>query len=114
MKVTADLLYGDANAIAQWYGAAGYASYTLNKFAAINFRGEFYHDGRGFTTGVGGTDTNYFEGTLGVAITPTPDINLLQSLTIRPEVRVDTADQRRLDGRKFTQLTCAIDAYLKF
>jgi hypothetical protein len=114
LKVSADLLYGDANAIAQWYGAAAYASYTLNKFAAINFRGEFYHDGRGFTTGVGGSDTNYFEGTLGVAVTPTPDINLLQSLTIRPEVRVDTADRGVYDGRKFTQLTFGVDAYLKF
>jgi len=114
LKVAADLLYGDANAIAQWYSAAGYASYTLNKFAAINLRGEFYHDGRGFTTGVGGSDTNYFEGTVGVAVTPTPEINLLQTLTIRPEVRIDTADHGVFDGRKFTQLTCGIDAYLKF
>lgn len=114
LKVAADLLYGDANAIAQWYAAAGYAHYTLNKFAAINFRGEFYHDGRGLTTGVGGSDTNYIEGTLGVAITPTPDVNLLQTLTVRPEVRIDSADHGVFDGRKFTQLTCGVDAYLKF
>jgi len=63
---------------------------------------------------VGRTDTNYIEGTLGVAVTPTPDVNLLQSLTIRPEVRLDTADQGVFDGRKFTQLTMAVDAYLKF
>jgi hypothetical protein len=114
LKVAADLLYGDASSIAQWYGAAAYASYTLNKYAALNLRGEFYHDGRGFTTGVGVTDTNYMEGTVGVAITPTADINLLQTLTIRPEVRVDTADQGVFDGRKFTQLTVGLDAYLKF
>jgi hypothetical protein len=114
LKLTADLLYGDANAIAQWYGGAVYANYTLNKYAALNFRGEYYHDGRGFTTGVGGSDTNYFEGTLGVAITPTPDTNLLQTLTIRPEVRIDTADRGVYDGDKFTQLTMGIDAYLKF
>ena len=114
LKLAGDFLYGDANAIAQWYAAAGYADYTLNKFATINLRGEFYHDGRGFTTGVGRTDTNYIEGTLGVAVTPTPDVNLLQSLTIRPEVRLDTADQGVFDGRKFTQLTMAVDAYLKF
>jgi Putative beta-barrel porin-2, OmpL-like. bbp2 len=114
LKLAGDFLYGDANAIAQWYAAAGYADYTLNKFAAINLRGEFYHDGRGFTTGVGRTDTNYIEGTLGVAVTPTPDVNLLQTLTIRPEVRVDMADQGVYDGRKYTQLTMAVDAYLKF
>jgi hypothetical protein len=114
LKVAGDLLYGDANAIAQWYGLAGYATYDLNKFAALNLRGEFYHDGRGFTTGVGRTDTNYTEVTAGVAITPTPDINLLQSLTIRPEVRADFADQPVFDGRKSTQLTMAIDGYIKF
>ncbi len=114
LKFTADLLYGDASSIAQWFGIAGYASYTLNKFATINLRAEFYDDGRGFTTGVGGTDVDYFESTLGVAITPTPDVNLLQTLTIRPEIRVDTADHAVYDGHEFTQLTCAVDAYLKF
>jgi hypothetical protein len=116
LKLAGDFLYGDANAIAQWYGAAGYATYTPggNKYLAVNLRGEFYHDGRGFTTGVGGSDTNYIEGTLGFAVTPTPDVNLLQTLTIRPEVRVDLADHGVYDGRKFTQLTAGVDAYVKF
>ena len=114
MKVAGDFLYGDANPIAQWYGAAGYATYTLNKYAGINFRGEYYHDGRGFTTGVGGTDINIAEATLGVAVTPTPDINLLQTLMFRPEVRIDTANHAIYDGSKFTQLTVGIDASIKF
>jgi hypothetical protein len=114
LKVAADLIYGDASSIAQWFGAAGYASYTLDKFATLNLRAEFYHDGRGFTTGVGVTDTNYEEGTLGVAITPLPDTPIVNSLTLRPEVRLDTADRGVYDGRKFTQLTAALDAYWKF
>jgi hypothetical protein len=114
LKAAADLLYADANAISQWYAIDLYGHYTLNKFVAINARGEFYHDGRGLTTGVGGADTNYTEATLGVAISPTPDVNLLQTLTIRPEVRVDLADRGVFDGSKFTQLTAAVDAYLKF
>ncbi|HEY1921506.1 MAG TPA: outer membrane beta-barrel protein [Tepidisphaeraceae bacterium] len=114
LKVAADILYGDASSIAQWYGVAGYAGYTLDKFATLNCRAEFYHDGRGFTTGVGGSDTNYEEGTIGVAITPLPDTPIANSITIRPELRLDTADQGVYDGRKFTQLTAALDAYWKF
>ncbi|MGD0462331.1 MAG: outer membrane beta-barrel protein [Tepidisphaeraceae bacterium] len=114
LKVAADLLYGDASSISQWFGAAGYASYTFDKYATLNFRAEFYHDGRGFTTGVGVTDTNYIEGTLGVAVTPLPDIILANSLTIRPEIRLDSADRGVYDGSKFTQLTAALDAYWKF
>jgi hypothetical protein len=114
MKVGVDAVYGNANAIAQWYGIAGYAGYTLNKYAALNLRGEYYHDGRGFTTGVGGTDLNIYEATFGCAITPTPDVNLLQTLTIRPEVRIDTCDHAIYDGTKFTQTTCAMDVYIKY
>ena len=114
LKFSADLLYGDANAIAQWYGAAAYATYTIDKYAALSLRSEFYSDGRGFTTGFGGTTINYFEATAGVAITPTPDVPLLQTLTFRPEFRVDTANHAVYDGTKFTQVTAAIDMYLKF
>jgi hypothetical protein len=114
MKLGVDALYGNANAIAQWYGVAGYLTYQFNKFVAANFRAEYYHDGRGFTTGVGGTDINYCEGTLGCAITPTPDVNLLQTLTIRPEVRIDAADHAVYDGTHFNETTCAVDVYLKY
>jgi hypothetical protein len=111
-----DAVYGDANAIAQWYGAAGYLMFDpfMNQFAKLNLRAEYYHDGRGFTVGTGGSDVNYFEGTLGVAITPTPNINLLQTLTFRPEIRVDLADQAVFDNAHHTQLTAAVDAYIKF
>lgn len=112
-----DAVYGDANAIAQWYGAAVYAMFDpgMNKYAKINFRGEIYHDGRGFTVGLGnGSDVNYIEGTLGVAITPTPDVPLLQSLTFRPEIRVDVADHSVFDNSHYSQVTAAIDALIKF
>jgi hypothetical protein len=111
-----DAVYGDANAIAQWYGVAGYLMFDpgMNKYIKANLRAEYYHDGRGFTVGTGGSDVNYFEATLGAAITPTPDINLLQSLTFRPEIRVDMADHAVFDNTHHTQLTFALDAYLKF
>ncbi|HEX4053500.1 MAG TPA: outer membrane beta-barrel protein [Tepidisphaeraceae bacterium] len=120
-KVAADILYGDASNIAQWYGVAGYASYTINPYATLNLRAEFYHDGNyalagaSFTTDAPyNTDINYIEGTFGVAITPLPDVKLAQSLTIRPEVRVDTADHPIFDGSQSTQVTFAVDAYWKF
>jgi hypothetical protein len=114
LTATGDVVYGDASSIAQWYGVAGYLSYVTCKYAAVNFRAEFYHDGRGFTTGVGGTDINFIEGTLGVAITPLPDTKVLDSLTIRPEVRLDTANHAAFDNSHFTELTMAIDTYIKF
>ncbi|MGD0768931.1 MAG: outer membrane beta-barrel protein [Tepidisphaeraceae bacterium] len=114
LTATADVTYGDANAIAQWYGVAGYVSYVTCKYATVNFRAEFYHDGRGFTTGIGGTDINYIEGTLGVAITPLADVKVLDSLTFRPEIRLDTADHGVFDNTHFTELTMALDAYIKF
>jgi hypothetical protein len=114
LKLGVDAVYGNANAIAQWYGIAGYLNYQFNKYFAGNFRAEYYHDGRGFTTGVGGTDINFCEGTLGCAITPTPDVPLLQTLTIRPEVRIDAADHAVYDGTHFNQTTAAIDVFIKF
>lgn len=124
LKVAADILYGDASSFAQWYAVAGYAAYTFDKYATLNLRAEFYHDGHvdfpsgggvSFTTGVSSTtDINYIEGTVGVAISPLPEVKLAQSLTIRPEVRVDTADHPVFDGGQSTQFTVALDAYWKF
>jgi hypothetical protein len=116
LTLAADLLYGDTAHFNQWAGAAGYLEYTFNKILALNVRGEVYYDGHGFTTGAifdGIDNVTYFEGTLGVALTPLPDNQWFSSLTIRPEVRVDTADHAALEGH-FTQLTAAVDAFWKF
>ena len=117
LNVAADLLYGDTAHFNQWAGAALYGQYIFNKVLALNARGEIYYDGHGLTTGYaffsGGGDITYLEGTLGVAITPLPDSQLFNTLTFRPEVRVDNATHANLEG-KFTQLTAAIDAYWKF
>jgi hypothetical protein len=116
LNVAADLVYGDTAHFSQWAGAAVYAQYIFNKNFALNARGEVYYDGRGFTTGAaffGIGDITYFEGTLGVAITPLPDNPWVGSFTIRPELRVDTANHDNLEG-KYTQLTAAVDAFWKF
>ncbi len=115
LSVDADMLYGLANSYATWFGVAGYADYKFNKYLAANGRIEFYHDGRHFTTGVATpSDVNYWEFTLGGAVTPLPDNVWFNSLTIRPEIRLDLADNGVFDGSKFSELNFAIDAYWKF
>ncbi len=119
LNLDADVLYGFANHISQWYGIAAYANYTLTKNFALNGRAEFYHDGRGATTGAGtGGDVNFWEFTAGVDITPLPDNEYLSSLQLRPEARLDLADQGAFDfngtSGQDSQLVLAVDAIWSF
>ncbi len=114
LSVTGEVLYGDASALTNWAGVAAYGRYALEKHVALNLRGEFYHDAHGITTGFGGGDLNYWELTIGAAITPLPDSPLFQSLTIRPELRGDWDNQAVFDFAHKSQYTFAIDAYWKF
>jgi hypothetical protein len=109
-----DAVYGLATHAAQWYGFAGYAGYKLTSMFTLNGRLEYYHDGKGFTTGAGGIDLNFWEATAGVAITPLPDNEWFKTLTIRPEVRYDMVEHGVFDGSKFSELTAAVDAYWQF
>jgi hypothetical protein len=72
--------YGD-----NW-GVAVYASYAINEYMALNLRGEKFHE---YT--LDGT-TNYYEGTIGLTITPFPKDGLLKNLMIRPEFRYDWSE----------------------
>jgi hypothetical protein len=119
LSLNADVLYGFANHISQWFGVAGYVDYTLSNMFTLNGRAEYYHDGHGATTGAGtGGDVNYWEFTGGVAITPLPDIQLLSTFKLRPEVRLDLADQGAFDfngtSGQDSELTFAIDATWQF
>jgi hypothetical protein len=111
---TTDLLYGDAPDLSQWFSAAFYLQYKLDPHLSFATRAEYYHDGRGVTTGVGGTDINYFELTFGATVNPFPDSPFLDTLGIRPEVRWDTADQRVFDGTERNQVTAAIDIIYRY
>jgi len=115
LTVDGDILYGFANNIAQWWGIAGYADYAFSSMFSLNARIEYYHDGKGATTGTGdGSDVNIWEATAGVAITPLPDNEWLRTLVLRPEVRFDWADQGVFDFTKFNQLTVACDLIWSF
>jgi hypothetical protein len=109
-----DLLYGDAPALSQWFSAVAYAQYRFDPHVALGTRLEYYHDGRGVTTGVGGTDVNYFEVTMGVTLTPLPDSPYLGTFVIRPEVRYDDADQDAFDFSHQAEFTVAVDMYYRF
>jgi hypothetical protein len=125
-SISGDFLYGDApgqaigGLTAQWFSAAGYVKYQVIPQLSLGTRIEYYHDGRGTTTGVGPPDVNYWEATVGAVVTPFPDSPWLDGLAIRPEVRCDWADQPVLDvsstsftGR-YSEVTAAIDVYFKF
>jgi hypothetical protein len=119
LSLNADILYGFANHISQWYGIAGYVDYTIDQYFQLNGRAEFYHDGHGATTGAGtGSDVNYWEFTGGVSITPLPNTDYLSTLKLRPEVRLDLADQGAFDfngtSGNNSELTFSIDALWAF
>jgi hypothetical protein len=114
LTIAGDFLYGSAPDLTQWFSAAGYVQYKFDPHVSLGTRVEYYHDGRGITTGVGGTDINYFEVTAGTTITPLPDSPYLGTFNIRPELRFDLADQRAFDFSKKSELTFAIDMYYRF
>jgi hypothetical protein len=112
--LSGDLLYGNAPDLSQWFSAAGYFQYRLDPHVAFGTRLEFYHDGRGVTTGVGGTDINYWELTLGATVNPLPDSPYLGTFALRPEIRYDDADQRVFDFTKRNEVTFSMDVYYRF
>jgi hypothetical protein len=129
LLIGADIEYGyEAEPVGvghtgQWYGVAGYGSYTLCKYVKLNARAEWYEDGHGYTVGTSaltGRTFDYYEVTLGLGITPLPDTKFLSTLTIRPEVRCDWADHavydNNLDGAsgKYCEVTAAIDAFITY
>jgi hypothetical protein len=112
--LSVDLLYGDAPHLTQWFSGAVYVTYKIDPHIAISNRIEYYHDGGGITTGVGGNDINYWEATFGVELNPLPDSPLFGSLSFRPEVRYDYADQAVFDFAHFGQLTASMDVVWRF
>ena len=57
--VAGDFLYGNAASLTQWFSAALYGQYKIDPHLSFGARVEYYHDGRGVTTGVGGPDISH-------------------------------------------------------
>jgi hypothetical protein len=114
LTLSGDAFIGTAQKLSTWGGFTIYGDYVVTPRLAVNGRFEYYHDGHGVTTGVGGTDVDYGEVTGGVTITPMPDNEWLQFLSLRPELRYDWASRKVYDGTTNNQLTAAIDVIYKF
>jgi hypothetical protein len=114
LTIAANFLYGNAQNPIQWLSAAIYAQYQIDPMFAVTGRAEVYFDKNGITTGIGGGDVDYSEVTVGLPITPFPNTNILNALTIRPEVRADFANVHVLDLTHDSELTGAVDFVMKF
>ncbi len=102
---------GTGQNYSQFYGIAAYPSYKLNKQLSINGRAEWFSDADG-NRGVGAD--NVYEATLGVTWAPLAGQGTLgEVLRIRPEIRLDYADNAVFDGQH-SQTTFAVDAVLAF
>jgi hypothetical protein len=117
--VNAPHLPGYPGGSKQWGGIAGYASYSINEYATLNSRAEWFNDSSdGFATAAA-TGANYVGLTGGIAIKPFPKDKILSSLLIRPEIRYDGADKRIFATRnnhigEKGELTLSGDALVTF
>jgi len=118
VTIAADAIYGfESNAApdgdeANWYGIVGYVGYKISDYVSVNGRAEWFRDNDGVRVGLG--KTNYYEGTLGLTITPFAKHELLQNLVIRPEFRYDWSTRDVFDGgQEGSQMTAAIDVIVK-
>ncbi len=126
LTLNGDGVYGDAphsanttpGNNAQWGGVALYAAYKFDTHFTPNFRIEWYDDTGGLTTGAP-VNVNYYEATANVQIHPMPNDNWFQWLQVRPEIRVDWADQRAYGftgpgSGKYSQVSFGVDAIMQF
>ncbi len=100
----------------QWGGVADYVSYAFDPRFTLNTRLEWYKDGaNGFSTGAP-VSSNYFAATVGVAIQPFAEYDILSHshLVFRPEVRYDHSDHSVFNNGDRNQLTFGVDALLTF
>jgi hypothetical protein len=98
----------------QWGGVADYVSYAIDPHFTLNTRLEWYQDAaNGFSTGAP-VSANYYEATVGMAIKPFPEDQILSHLLFRPEVRYDHSDRPVFDGGRQDQLIFSVDALFTF
>jgi hypothetical protein len=105
---------GVAGSDPQWGGVAQYVSYAFDPHFTLNTRLEWYKDdAKGFSLGAP-VSADYYAATVGVAIKPFPNNNVLSHLLLRPEIRYDYADQPVFASGEHHQLTFNVDALFTF
>jgi hypothetical protein len=105
-----------------WYGAAAYAKYVQSDYLTFNARAEWFDDQNGAapyqlssSPANVNTPNQFYEVTIGVAITPFPATKILNGFTIRPEGRWDYSDHAAFNGgAEHDQWTGALEAYFAF
>lgn len=98
----------------QWGGVAQYVSYAVDPHFTLNTRLEWYKDAaNGFSLGAP-VSADYYAATVGVAVKPFPNNNILSHLLFRPEIRYDYADQPVFASGEHHQLTFSMDALFTF
>ena len=120
LRLAAEGLYGsdgaaDANGnTAYWWGAAGYATYVMDRRFTLNARLEFFRDAEG-TRLETGERLDLYSATVGVTAKPFPGHAALSRLKLRPEIRYDHASTPEFDGgTKGDQVTVGLDAVFTF
>jgi hypothetical protein len=89
-----------------WFSFYAILVHHLRKDLDVNFRAEWFDDEKGTRTGFA---TNYYEATLGL------DYHPVKWLRVRPEARIDLADDPVFrNGKDKSQLTLAIDGLISF
>lgn len=113
--VNADYIYesngGQDGDGSQVYGIAGYGTYKLCDYVLVNGRLEWFND----TSRASGFDSTLYEATLGLTVIPFAKDDIGSNFKIRPEVRLDLADEDVFNnGTDTTQFTFGVDAYFTF
>lgn len=105
---------GVAGSDQQWGGVAQYVSYAFDPHFTLNTRLEWYRDAaNGFSTGAP-VSADYYEATVGVAVKPLPNHNILSRFLLRPEIRYDYSDKRVFASGDHDQWTFSVDALFTF
>ncbi|HLL87723.1 MAG TPA: outer membrane beta-barrel protein [Tepidisphaeraceae bacterium] len=95
----------------QWVALEGWTVLMLNEYLNVNGRLGWINDDQG-SRGIG---TDLYSGTLGLGVKPIPSDNLWSNLMIRPELRLDYAEQSFFDGGDdHYQVTFATDVVFAF
>jgi hypothetical protein len=121
---------GFSHAYGDIWGAALYASYTINEYVTLNGRVEKYHNYSDSVGALGDASDrirtsptiptiNVYEATIGATITPFPKDPIGKNLIIRPEIRYDYSEDHIFFtsdafGEFRDQLTFAADVIFKF
>jgi hypothetical protein len=112
--VNAPEIPGLSGGAKQWGAIDGYISYAVDPHVTLNSRLEWYRDAAsGFSVGAP-TSANFYAITVGAAVKPFPENDLMSHLLFRPEIRYDHASHAVFDDGDKDQVTLSADVLFTF